>query len=104
MRQDAAKAFLPLLAAWAAGETIQGKYEDGVWRDVLSNCAFSRPPDCYRVKPKEPRTFYMIEYQNKPDAVRAVVYMDKATALQQDEIFTKLGYQTKLTVVKEVSE
>lgn len=108
MKRADSKLFLPLIAAWAAGETIQCRYDtDNVWRDITGNCAFSRPPDYYRIKPKEPRTFYVIEYQNKPaplGAVGRVVYADEATAEAQVKIFANHGYQTKLTVVKEVLE
>ena len=63
MNREKAKALLPIIEAYANGETIQLLYPNGKWYDIGTEdkLDFSCFVDEYRIKPK-PRTFYGIDY------------------------------------------
>ena len=65
MNREKAKALLPIIEAFANGETIQLLYPNGKWYDIGTEdkLDFSCFVDEYRIKPK-PRTFYGIIYRN----------------------------------------
>lgn len=58
MTRENAKDFLPLVEAWANGETLQIRFQ-GEWTD-LRNVHFDSNPEDYRIKPK-PKTVYVVE-------------------------------------------
>lgn len=61
MNREEAKELLPIIQAFAEGETIQVKMpSDNGWREV-SDPSFTSLPQFYRIKP-EPREFYLNLY------------------------------------------
>lgn len=61
MDREKAKALLPIIEAYANGETVQ--FLDGErWREG-TQLDWSFPPQSYRIAPK-PRTFYGITYKH----------------------------------------
>ena len=52
MKKHNAKDYLHLIQAWIEGKDLQTRDEEGVvWKDIKNQAAFTRPPDCYRIKP-----------------------------------------------------
>lgn len=60
MDREKAKALLPIITAYANGETIQIDTAEG-WEDTSTELYFTAPVEVYRIKPK-PRTFYGVMY------------------------------------------
>lgn len=60
MTRDEAKQFLPIIQAYADGETIQVKGHDGKWFDN-DQINFTSKPNTYRIKPK-PQVIYVNVY------------------------------------------
>lgn len=54
MTPQEAKELLPIIEAYANGETIQTQSSDGLWHDAL-NPSFIGYPKQYRIKPKPRR-------------------------------------------------
>lgn len=86
MTREEAKALLPIITAWANGETIQ--IQNGTeWCDIshAADPSFDCAPDRYRIKPK-PREYWMNVY---PDAEAAAVHPTK-TAADASALFNRV--------------
>ena len=55
MNREAAKKFLPIIAAFAEGKVIERKDSDGLWL-VLNNPEFTNDPENYRIKPSRKKS------------------------------------------------
>lgn len=58
MTRTEAKNLLPIIQAYANGETIQIMTMTGEWRDAACEPSFSEPASSYKIKPK-PREFWL---------------------------------------------
>lgn len=94
MNREKAKALLPIIEAYANGETIQLLYPDGKWYDIGTDAItdWSCFVDEYRIKPK-PRTFYGIVYED--GSINAV-----PTEKERDELFFNPRSRRKITLVE----
>ena len=62
MNRLRAKELLPIIKAFANGETIQRYVLARKWEDVITGAPFSDDVD-YRIKPKGPREFWLWDTQ-----------------------------------------
>lgn len=63
MKRENALQYLPLIQAFAEGKTIQinnGAVSSPNWLDLDGHVSFNRELERYRIKPPEPRTFYVV--------------------------------------------
>lgn len=58
MTRETAQKLLPVIQAYAEGKTIQENVGNGRWVDLPSP-DFYRKPENYRIKPREPREFWL---------------------------------------------
>ena len=81
MTREEAKTLLPIITAWANGESIQIRYGNE-WLDVdgIIGAAFDRPTDHYRIKPKL-REFWANVYPDAGGAVHPTKAAADANAL-----------------------
>ena len=94
MNREQAKKFLPLIAAFAEGKTIQYKRYDGVWSDIPD--PIWEPVTEYRIKPSP-----MITYVNVyPTGLRGGPQVggtyDSIDSAEANRSRTKAGYIMEL--------
>jgi hypothetical protein len=68
--KDNAAQYLPLVQALAEGKTLQMKTGDS-WIDAARSLSFTCEPERYRVKPPEPRRFWVNVYDKTKSLQRA---------------------------------
>lgn len=95
MDREKAKALLPIIEAYANGETIQ-LYTGARWEDSSFNLTFSDPVEYYRIKPA-PRTFYCIEW----DSGNVAVFKSKKDRDSNwDKVIVSGAANSKITLVE----
>jgi hypothetical protein len=98
MNREQAKQFLPIIQAFADGETIQMR-RNGEWGDmVLEDPFFNSGPECYRIKPK-PLEGWVAESGHAPETT--TIY---PTREFPDRMVTNYPGEYRVVKVREVTE
>jgi hypothetical protein len=63
--------YIPLLQAMSEGKQLQIRTKDGCWSDAPVYLAFNAGPEYYRIKPPEPRRFWVNVYDKTKSLQRA---------------------------------
>lgn len=99
MDREKAKVLLPIIEAYANGETVQF-YSDVRWRDLDRPPSWAEPVECYRIKPT-PRTFYGIIYRSGyVNVFKSEDSRDAVWTVGEDEYVRIRNGEAKITLVE----